>query len=64
MTTSGPICPHHKKRVASIDGVRIDGGKIVLISVVSSNSMTYEIMVSVPAENTYIYNIRHHLSPK
>jgi hypothetical protein len=44
--------PHQKKKklLSNIDGVRIVGGKVTLIPVVSSSGMTYAIVVSVLAE--------------
>jgi hypothetical protein len=57
--------PHQKKTSPNIDGVRIVGGKVALIPVVSSSGMTYANVVSVPAKKAqYAYNIHHHLSPK
>jgi hypothetical protein len=51
MTHIGPICPHRKKMVPNIVGVRLVGGKIIFIPVVNSNGMTYVIMVNIYAEN-------------
>jgi hypothetical protein len=43
--------PHQKKFfLSNIVGVRIVGGKVALIPVVSSSDMTYAIVVSILAE--------------
>jgi hypothetical protein len=39
-----------RKSSQYIDGVRIVGGKVALIPIVSSSGMTYANMVSVPVE--------------
>jgi hypothetical protein len=43
--------------MSNIYGIRLVGGKVVLILVVSSSGMTYTNVVSVPTEkhNRYIY---------
>ena len=46
-----PIRPHQKKRGAKYRGIRVVGGKIALIPVVSSSGTTYVNVVSVPAKD-------------
>jgi hypothetical protein len=41
-----------EKGVPNIYGIRLVGGKVALISVVSASGMTYANMVSVPIEKT------------
>jgi hypothetical protein len=48
--------PHQKKKNSpNIDGVRIVGGKVVLITVVSSRGMTYANMISILTEEHNVY---------
>jgi hypothetical protein len=56
---SAPYVPHQKKSSPNIDGLRMVGGEVKLIPVVSSSGMTYADVVSVPIEkhNRYITHI-------
>jgi hypothetical protein len=49
--------PHQKKSSSNIDGIRMVGGKVTLIPVVSSSSMNYAYVVSVPTKEHNRYMI-------
>jgi hypothetical protein len=65
MTHVGLVCSSPKEKLLpNIDGVRIVGGKVTLIPIVTSSDTIYETWLVYPQKSTIISDIHHHLSPK